>query len=100
VRADERIYADRRIISRRGTGASSARDSRVVFDPLGLLLAVMPWNYPFWQAIRAAVPAITVGNGVVLKHASNVPQCALALEDAFKNAGARGYSTLLSVLNG
>jgi succinate-semialdehyde dehydrogenase/glutarate-semialdehyde dehydrogenase len=77
--------------------ASSARDSRVVFDPLGLLLAVMPWNYPFWQAMRAAVPAITVGNGVVLKHASNVPQCALALEEAFKNAGAPAglFTTLL-----
>lgn len=77
--------------------ASSARDSRVVFDPLGILLAVMPWNYPFWQAIRAAVPALTVGNAVVLKHASNVPQCALALEEAFKNAGAPTglFTTLL-----
>lgn len=78
--------------------ASNARDSRVVFDPLGLLLAVMPWNYPFWQAMRAALPAIAAGNGVVLKHASNVPQCALALEESFTKAGApAGLFTTLMV---
>jgi succinate-semialdehyde dehydrogenase/glutarate-semialdehyde dehydrogenase len=77
--------------------ASSARDSRVVFDPLGLLLAVMPWNYPFWQAFRAIVPAIAAGNGVVLKHASNVPQCAIAIQQIFKRVGAPAglFTTLL-----
>lgn len=68
--------------------ASSASDSRVVFDPLGVVLAVMPWNYPFWQAMRAIAPALAAGNVVVLKHASNVPQCALALEEVFRDAGA------------
>jgi len=68
--------------------ASNARDSRVVFDPLGVVLAIMPWNYPFWQFIRFAAPALAVGNGAVLKHANNVPGCALALEQAFKEAGA------------
>lgn len=66
---------------------SGATDSRVVYDPLGLILAVMPWNYPFWQVMRAAAPVLVSGNGLVLKHASNVPQCALALEDVFKEAG-------------
>ena len=77
--------------------ASPARDSRVVFDPLGLLLAVMPWNYPYWQAMRAAIPALAAGNGLVLKHASNVPQCALALEEVFIRAGAPAglFTTLL-----
>jgi succinate-semialdehyde dehydrogenase/glutarate-semialdehyde dehydrogenase len=60
----------------------------VRYDPIGTVLAVMPWNFPFWQVIRAAVPAITAGNAVVLKHASNVPQCALALERVFREAGA------------
>jgi succinate-semialdehyde dehydrogenase/glutarate-semialdehyde dehydrogenase len=64
--------------------ASAAGDSRVVYDPLGVLLAVMPWNYPFWQAIRAIAPALAAGNVVVLKHASNVPQCALALDAVFE----------------
>jgi succinate-semialdehyde dehydrogenase/glutarate-semialdehyde dehydrogenase len=68
--------------------ASSASDSRVVFDPLGPVLAVMPWNYPFWQVMRFAAPALAAGNGVVLKHASNVPQCALALESVFTQADA------------
>ena len=67
--------------------ASAATDSRVVYDPLGLVLAVMPWNYPFWQVMRAAAPVLIGGNGMVLKHASNVPQCALALEQVFKDAG-------------
>ena len=77
---------------------SNASDSRVVYDPLGLLLAVMPWNYPFWQAIRAAAPAIAAGNGVVLKHAGNVPQCAQALGQLFREAGAsQGLFTVLLV---
>jgi succinate-semialdehyde dehydrogenase/glutarate-semialdehyde dehydrogenase len=68
--------------------ASNASDSRIVYDPLGILLAAIPWNYPFWQIMRAAVPAMAAGNGVVLKHAGNVPQCALALAALFEEAGA------------
>ena len=67
--------------------ATHAQDSRIVYDPLGLVLAVMPWNYPFWQVMRAAAPVLAGGNGLVLKHASNVPQCALALQDIFIQAG-------------
>jgi len=67
--------------------ASSATDSRLVYDPLGLVLAVMPWNYPLWQVMRAAAPVLAGGNGLVLKHASNVPQCALAIEQVFAEAG-------------
>jgi acyl-CoA reductase-like NAD-dependent aldehyde dehydrogenase len=69
------------------SAATEARSSFVRFDPLGLVLAIMPWNFPYWQVIRAAVPALAAGNGVVLKHASNVPGCALALERAFVHAG-------------
>lgn len=77
--------------------ASSATDSRIVYDPLGTVLAVMPWNYPYWQVMRAAAPVLAGGNAMVLKHASNVPQCALALEDIFKRAGAPAglFTTLL-----
>lgn len=78
--------------------ASSASDSRIVFDPLGLVLAVMPWNYPFWQVVRAAAPVLVGGNGLVLKHASNVPQCAMALEQVFADAGfPEGLFTTLLV---
>lgn len=77
---------------------SGASDSRIVYDPLGLVLAVMPWNYPFWQVMRAAAPVLAGGNGLVLKHAGNVPQCALALEQVFKEAGLpQGLFTTLLV---
>lgn len=66
---------------------STASDSAVVFDPLGVVLAIMPWNYPFWQFVRFAAPALAAGNGGILKHANNVPQCAMALEAAFLEAG-------------
>jgi succinate-semialdehyde dehydrogenase/glutarate-semialdehyde dehydrogenase len=59
-----------------------------VYEPLGVVLAVMPWNYPFWQFVRCAAPALAAGNAVVLKHADNVPQCALAVLSAVREAGA------------
>ena len=61
--------------------------SYVTFQPLGLLLAVMPWNFPCWQVVRASAPALIAGNGMLLKHAPNVPYCALQLVDAFEAAG-------------
>lgn len=80
---------------------SGATDSRIVYDPLGLILAVMPWNYPFWQVMRAAAPILLGGNGLVLKHASNVPQCALAIERLFEDAGFPiGLVTTLIVKSG
>ena len=63
------------------------KEQYVEFDPLGIILAVMPWNFPFWQVYRFAVPAIMAGNVGVLKHASNVPQCAEAIEESFRAAG-------------
>src|SRR3984957_12232648 len=67
--------------------ASNATRSYVAFRPLGVLLAIMPWNFPYWQVFRAAAPALMAGNVVLLKHATNTTRCALEIERVFAAAG-------------
>ena len=77
--------------------ATNAAESYVEFTPIGVVLAIMPWNFPYWQVIRFAAPALMAGNAAVLKHASNVSRCALEIERIFSEAGAPDglFSTIL-----
>jgi succinate-semialdehyde dehydrogenase/glutarate-semialdehyde dehydrogenase len=93
-----RYYAKNaeRHLSRRDV-LTEDKESFVLYQPIGIVLAVMPWNFPFWQVFRFAAPALMAGNVGLLKHASNVPQCALGIEDVLRRAGVPDgvFQTLL-----
>ncbi len=93
-----RFYAENgeRFLEEKTVQTSAARSS-VRWQPLGVVLAIMPWNFPLWQVFRFAAPALLAGNVGLLKHAANVPQCALAIEDLWRRAGAAPgvFQTLL-----
>jgi succinate-semialdehyde dehydrogenase/glutarate-semialdehyde dehydrogenase len=93
-----RFYAENaeRFLAEREIPTETARNY-VRYEPMGPILAIMPWNFPFWQVFRFAAPALMAGNVVLLKHAANVPQCALAIEDIFRRAGLSDgvFQTLL-----
>ncbi len=86
----ERFLADERV-------DSTATESYIAYQPLGIVLAVMPWNFPYWQVFRFAAPALMAGNAGVLKHASNVTRCALDIEEVFRETGfpAGTFTTLV-----
>src|SRR5256885_1101955 len=83
-----RFYAEsaERFVPQKEIPTETAR-IYVRYEPIGPVLAIMPWNFPFWQVFRFAAPTLMAGNVVLLKHAANVPQCALAIEDIFRRAG-------------
>jgi succinate-semialdehyde dehydrogenase/glutarate-semialdehyde dehydrogenase len=83
-----RFYAEKseEFLAEKKVDTESARNF-VRYEPIGPVLAIMPWNFPFWQVFRFAAPALMAGNVALLKHAANVPQCALAIEDIFRRAG-------------
>ena len=93
-----RFYAEQAPVYLADTPAQTdASRTLIRYQPLGIILAVMPWNFPFWQVFRFAVPALMAGNVGLLKHASNVPQCALAIAEVFHLAGVPdgAFQTLL-----
>jgi len=91
-------YAENaKVILQKEAIKTDASESFVQFDSIGIILAVMPWNFPFWQVFRFAAPALMAGNVCLLKHASNVPMCALVIEEIFNEAGLPNgtFKTLL-----